>query len=169
MTPGCQEKCQDLDDNGSKGEGRNMKPMKGRLSVQEEGDVFIKQAVWWYFGGKKKKGYANMIGSKKSRRVRKSKGWGENQETGKSQIVRRLKSKLPPAPIRKTLTFFLVRHNTTESVLSLRDSWLRKVSKNSSSRLMNECSLSIANFTYFADGNVLKASHIRYQWLPSIV
>lgn len=50
-----------------------MKPMKGRFSVQEEGDVFIKQAVWWHFEDKKK-GYANMTDSKKSTRLRKSKG-----------------------------------------------------------------------------------------------
>lgn len=54
MTSGCQEKCQELDNNGSKGEDRNMKLMKGRFSVQEEGDMFIKQAVWWHFEDKKK-------------------------------------------------------------------------------------------------------------------
>lgn len=91
------------------------------------------------------------------------------RKQGKVKIVRRLKSKHPPAPIRKPLIFFLVGHNTTEPVLSLRDSWLRKVSKNSGPSLMNECSLSIANFTHFTDQNVLKDSHIQYQWLLSIV
>ena len=133
MTSGCQEKCQDLDNNGSKGEGKNMKPMKGRFSVQEEGDVFIKQAVWWHFEDLKKdmqtwqavKNQQDLGNWKNEVRIRKQ---------GKVKIVRRLKSKHPPAPIRKPLLFLLVGRNTTESViliLSLRDSWLRKVSQNS--------------------------------------
>lgn len=169
MTPGCQEKCQDLDNNGSKGEGRNTKPKKGRFSVQEEGDVFIKQAVLWHFEDKKKKGYANMTGSKKSTRLRKSKGWGENQETGKSQNSEKTEIKASSCPHQEKT--YILPGETKHYRIGFKPQglMLRKVSKNSSSCLLNECSLSIANFTYFADQNVLKDSHIRYQWLPSIV
>lgn len=62
-------KCQDLDNKGSNREDRNMKPeqkkKKHKFFVQAEGDVFIKQAVWWHFKDKKKV-CANMTGREKS-------------------------------------------------------------------------------------------------------
>lgn len=99
-------KCQDLDNNGSKRRGRRKEMCSSNKRVD---------GIW-----RIKKGFANMTGSKKINKTQEIKRmrWGiRNSE--KVKIVRRLKLKHPPVPIRKPIRFFLVGHNAPESVCKL--------------------------------------------------
>ena len=122
--------------------------------VEDEGGVFIKQAVCWHFWGWKRDMQTWQAVKNQENTGKKNDEFTEN----KSQIFNKTSQSILQSPSGSHFYFSCWDTIVLNSFVILRDSWVRKLFKNTNPSLMNEFNISSVNLTHFMNPNIPKDS-----------
>lgn len=120
--------------------------------VEDEGGVFIKQAVPWHFEDEKE-----ICTHDRQWKINKTQGGKKDEFTENKSFDKTSQSILWP-PSGSHLYFSCWDTIVLNSFVSLRDSWVRRLFKNTNSSLMNKFNISSVNLTHFMNPNIPKDS-----------